>query len=241
LNPGSSEAGRTTASRRSLAVLLLFFGGLQDERRGCGDGEVSVFGGVVEGDFVSVQMIAHVARERCALAIDEGRGPSTGDVKGIADERVTECRGVDSNLVWATGDDGNFDEGVAGVGVDVDATSFAAGGASVGRGGVEQTDGWVVDRSDWRFDHECVRYVDALHEGAIDFGDPALNECFGHRAERFARTREEDDAGCAASKSMEGRWFDFAFVLVANECKQCMGQVVATRENRQAAGLVDGQ
>ena len=93
----------------------------------------------------------------CAFAFDRRDRSAAGDVEGIADERVTEGRRVNSNLVWAARDDGDLDEGVAGFGVDVKATAFAARGATIGCGGVESTDGRVVDGADGCVDDECVR------------------------------------------------------------------------------------
>lgn len=131
-------------------------------------------------------MIAGVAWKGCAFAFDRRDRSAAGNVEGIADERVTEGRRVNSNLVRTARDDGDLDEGVAGFGVDVDTTTLTARSASIGCGGVELTDGRVVDGADGCVDDECVRYVDALDECAINFGDSPLDECFRHDTERLA-------------------------------------------------------
>ncbi len=84
---------------------------------------------------------------------------------------MTGCGQVDPDLVWASGVDVYFDEGLILSRIAVEDVAFRVGWFAGGRGCVEVSDFRVRDRADGCVHCELVGHCCTLDEGAVDFSD----------------------------------------------------------------------
>ena len=71
-----------------------------------------------------MEMVADVAGERKSSALDRIDGQTADGVEGIADQRMTGGSHVDADLVWAAGNEIDFDDRLISLQIGMEETAL---------------------------------------------------------------------------------------------------------------------